>query len=148
MAFREGPTVFHDSSLPVLQLVELWLEFERQPGIRLYTYQNDDVFGLAADSTSKFAGECSNFPPHNDSIYRHITMDTLPSGEIRDVAFAFGPRSDLSELLLDVDGTRLLLLMAEVEQQTDGSLRVRKDDESILLVCPPELRAAIPWYPG
>ena len=140
-AKEDGSDDVQESSAPFLQLLVLELTLEDDRRLRIHTYQDDDVFGLMLEATAEPL-------PEFDGDYRRADLNSMPLGLIEKVETGLSERGNIGELSLQIDGVELILVAGEVYEQEDNrSLRIVRDDESVLLFRTREAYQSVAWYP-
>jgi hypothetical protein len=105
-------------------------------------WQDDDEFALcterrAVDFSSGWSG-----------IFREAELVDLPCELVSRVDVRLNDRPNVSELLLAFEhGAQILLVAGESEEQADGRLRFRRNDESVLLFRNPADAERLDWLP-
>jgi hypothetical protein len=136
MAVREvgpsGSPVFYDPTVPYLQICPLYLEFAAGGGRDIHTYQNlwPDGWGLCIDTV--YGGAPAEFSEPGSSV-RTRWLQELPVGLIKDVRVVQDSERDIIEVSLKVAGDYVTLWSGEVYEEADGTLRVVRPDESVLV---------------
>jgi hypothetical protein len=139
MAIREegpaGAPVFHDPSIPYLQVCPLYLELLEGGNREILTYQGvADDWGLCIDVHH---GLLPDQDYETGSIFRTRPLDELPVGLIDEVLIVQDGKADIVEVCLDMEQARLTLRSGQVYNEPDG-LRVRWQDESVLVAVTPK----------
>ena len=147
MAIREtsngGMPVFEDPLAPCLQLLVLEAVLGDRTTRVFRTYQNDGVWGLCVHSAVSL--DAAGTP---GGIFRQRLLPELPSGGICAVSTRLGPATGgLAEVILDVDGTLLVLIAGEIEETRQGQLLFHYEDESVLAVVGADSAGSLPWSP-
>lgn len=132
---REAPP------LPCLQLSYLVMRLDDGPPVRITTYQNDDIFGLAVarrDPPDLAVG------PHEPVTSR--TLDELPTGPITAVQVHLcDTTDDVAEIEVTVGSTTLVIVAGEVDLDQDDQLRWYWLDESVLVFTSTIDADAVQW---
>ncbi|MEA2464311.1 MAG: hypothetical protein QOJ98_2058 [Acidobacteriota bacterium] len=144
MAFREvgrdGLPQFQEA-VPVLQLSVIHVTFAANRKIAIQTYQDDDEWGLFYEIPDE-----SILLDLEEGIFRSRDLHELPRGLITDVQIHLNDRGNISRVTLSVGNTTTILLVAgEAYEQTDGTLRFARDDESILVFPSAADEHAVVW---
>lgn len=141
MAFiEEGPSkkpLWAVPSLPFRQFIGIFLFLENREIYGIGTCQNGDSWGLINSFLDKYLDPAEEWAKP-DSIYRVGDSDAFPVGLISDVKIFQNEKSDISCLYLTINGHKIALQAGEVYENSDGTLCVVKDDESILYFSKPE----------
>jgi hypothetical protein len=92
------------------------------------TWQDDDEFAFCTERRAvDFSGESSG-------ISRESELEGLPCEIVARVDVRLNDRCNVSELLLEFEhGAEVLLVAGESEEQADGRLLFKRNDESVLL---------------
>lgn len=134
MALREvgpdGRPVWHDESVPYLQLHRLDLSLREGEVFTIVTCQNNDQWGLWGDYATA-AVDPRGFEA--GGIYRARALVELPVGEVDDVRVLAEGTGDIAEILLIVKDRKVSMRPAEVQEELDGSLRIIEMDECVLV---------------
>ncbi len=136
MAVREegpsGAPQFEDPTVPHLQVCPLYLSFVGGGGRQILTYQNDwpGSSGLCVDT---LLGGLPDESWEPGSIFRTRALSELPTGLIQDVFVEQDSYGDIAEVCLKVAGDVITLWSGEVEEEPDGSLRIVRLEESVLI---------------
>lgn len=128
-AGENGLPVWHDASIPFLQLNRLDMTLVEGFATSIITYQNNDRWGLYRDDALP-PSRLLTHEPH--SIFRSRLLDELPVGRVQRVAIDVNA-GDIAEVRLYIEGREIRLWAGEVYEQSDGSLRVVPMDESVLV---------------
>lgn len=152
MAVREhgadGQPQWYDEAVPALQLGRLDLVLNGGEVASIVTCQNGDQWGLCR-ADEHWALPAIGQPPEavrasaEPSIYRVRALVELPVGRVKSVRIQVDDRGDVAGLQLDIDGRIVELWAAEVYEECDGTVRIGKMDESILVQvdgCAPALQ--------
>ena len=144
MALRDGPDgrpEFEVDELPVIQLSILELTLDDGP-VTVQIWQDDDEFALCTERRAvDFSGESSG-------IFRATDLVGLPCELVSRVDVRLNDRGNVSELLLAFEhGAQVLLVAGESEEEVDGRLRFRRNDESVLLFRNPADATRLDWLP-
>ena len=138
MAVRvEGPTggpQFHDPGIPFLQVGSLYLSFADGGTRVILSHQNYAAHGGCLCSLC-IDVQYGGLPDENyeeGSIYRTRLLPELPVGEVESVVVV-EDRGNVTEVCLTIAGSRITLWSGEVYEEWDGSLRVERPDESVLI---------------
>jgi hypothetical protein len=145
-AGHDGKPVFDHPACPFLQAWVLYLRLPPDDAVKILTYQNDDWFGLYAAPVST---EAELVPDESDadSIFRKRELLTFPQGEITAVSIHQNEAEDISEVTLVIGQHTVLLKAGEVDERWDGSIYVRRDDESVLIFLDPRDVERITFHP-
>lgn len=136
MAMREvgpsGAPQFHDPAIPYLQVCPLYVEFVGGSCKEILTYQNlwPDGWGLYLDPLYDGLPDACSEP---GSIFRTRELHELPTGSIDDVRVVQDNKGDIVEVRLNVHGNCVTLWSGEVYEEIDGSLRIVRPDEHVLI---------------
>jgi hypothetical protein len=142
MAVRGDDTHFEfgGPDVPCLQLLTLRMTLDTDSALVVTTYQDDDAFGLAIDTSS-------NAPTEDPGTgYRSRNLPELPTGQIEETA-VYLDGDLLAEVTLRVEGQELLLIAGEADEDQSGRLVWHRLDESVLVFPRPSDAGAMSWTP-
>lgn len=138
MALNEASTpealVWHDKSVPMLQLLALFALVDSQ-WIRISTYQDDDEFGLSIESILSSPQELCQWADQNDetSIFRWRRPCELPTGRISQPEVKQNDRNNIATVEFKIQGRLIRLAAGEVYENQDQSFDIKLMDESVLV---------------
>lgn len=138
MALNEAATpdalVWYDSSVPMLQLLKLFVRVDNQ-WQRISTYQDDDEFGLSIDSIGTIPEDSRRWPDQNGepSIFRWRVADELPTGQLSNVVVKQNDRGNIATVEFQIKDRLIKFSAGEVYENNDNTFDVKFMDESVLI---------------
>ncbi len=138
MALNEAATpealVWYDSSVPMLQLLTLFVHVDSQ-WKRISTYQDDDEFGLSIDPIVAIPEDSRRWPDQNGepSIFRWRVADELPTGQLSHVVVKQNERGNIATVEFRIQDRLIQLSAGEVYENNNNTFDVMFMDESVLV---------------
>jgi len=138
MALNEAATedglVWHDSSVPMLQLLTLFVLVDNQ-WQEITTYQDDDEFGLSTKPIPEIDEDSRRWPDVNGepSIFRWRVLEELPIGRLSHVLVRQNDRGNISSVEFLIRDRLIQLSAGEVYENDDNTFDVKFMDESVLV---------------
>jgi hypothetical protein len=136
-----GSPQFEHPDICFLQLLVLHATLTDGRLIAISTYQDGDQWGLSLSPPDD-----RSMPEQPDGIFRTRELTELPTGEVRSASIILSERGNISEVILAFDGSVVTLVSGEVYEQSDGSLRCVRDDESVLVFIGAYGPNNVKWY--
>jgi hypothetical protein len=138
----DGSPRFEHPSAPFIQLFRLELDGpDLGSGMSIGIYQFDDVWGLGVKENRVEYDDDDEW----NGIYR-IWSPTLPLGVIDRIDIRL-EEGVISELLLRIDGSDLLLVAGEAYETSADSFDLHRLDESVLVFTDPSAATKLDWIP-
>jgi hypothetical protein len=143
MAIREngpdGSPVFEHPDVECFQLLALDLHFDGHSALAVHTYQDDVEWGLQLDQAT------ASEPGALSGIFRRRRLPDLPRGRVDGVRVNVSEDDNIAEVWLTITDRTVIFVAGEVHEQNDGSVRLVRNDESVLLFRSEEDLASTLW---
>ena len=135
MAIRDagpsGEPQFGESEIPFLQLRSLYLAFE-SGGTRVIRLEQTDN-SWRHHVHRRGIWRIARRRLRRRGIYWTRTLTELPTGRIESVNVGTDDEGNIAEMSLLMGNNRIIITSGEVYEELDGSLRVVRPDESVLV---------------
>jgi hypothetical protein len=135
----DSESQFEDPTVPCLQFLTLFPVIESGLLARIVSEQQDDGWGLAMDHENWIARGSAGAVRERESL-------SLPTGQIESVDVRVEDAL-ISEVLLRIGGTELLLVAGEVGDAWGEPLQWHRFDEEVLAFLDPSDADRIDWIP-
>lgn len=135
MAFIEredGIHFFRHPDCPFIQAQQIYIYLDNCEVQKIQATDEGCIFLSKVDNDEHEQLEESG------SIFRLYECKEFPIGKLDSVALKQNSELDISEVLIEIDSTPILLKSGEVYEENDGNVRVCSDDESVLVFLDPE----------
>ncbi len=143
MAFMEDEINFNHKfnhpDCPFIQVQALYFILDNNKTIKFITYQNDlsdCMWGIVVENVSSLKE--LEYGVNKKSIYRMYESKDFPLGIINKIRVEQSSDGVINEVAITINNGNILLITGEVYEENDGSVKIVRDDESILLFLEPD----------